>query len=315
MGAHSWFCRLGGDALFRRLNRARIPVLMYHGVLPDGSAFAEGSWLQVRSSEFEAQVAFLSRHYQILSVSQALSGDFRREALPPVVITFDDGYANNVHHALPILEKYRAPACIFVTTGYLGTAHIFWWDRLHLAFPEGGHGGADIAWLKSLPAERIELEVDQLIAAAGRQVPQAALEEFRCMNNEELQLASKSGLLEFGSHTHWHQIIEPMDAQAVSETLRCSRQALANLHVEAPCFAAPNGDYTQAQIELIKAAGFSACFATHEALWSPGTDHPYRIPRLGIGRGAQLPWFINHLAGAIVALRSLKSGKPRLLTY
>lgn len=314
MGYQTWFRRLGGDVFFRHLHRHRIPVLMYHGVLPDDSPFAENNWLQVRCSEFDLQLDFLSRHYQIISVAQALSGSYQKAGLPPVLVTFDDGYANNFQYALPILKKYKAPACIFVTTAYLDTKQLFWWDRLHLAFPEGGQGGANIAWLKSLPAEQIELEVDGIVRAAGRQIPEQATDAFRCMSREELLQTHASGLVEFGSHTHRHQIIEHMDAMAVAETLRSSQQVFEAMGIAAPYFAAPNGDYTDAQIDLIRAQGFSACFATHEMLWSIDSG-TYRIPRLGIGRGASLDWFRNHVAGAIVALRSLKPGKRRALTY
>lgn len=40
---------------------------------------------------------------------------------PPVVVTFDDGYANNFHHALPVLQQFSVPATIFLATSYLGT--------------------------------------------------------------------------------------------------------------------------------------------------------------------------------------------------
>ena len=47
-----------------------------------------------------------------------------------VSVTFDDGYANNLHNAKPLLEQYNVPATVFVTTGYLGQNREFWWDEL-----------------------------------------------------------------------------------------------------------------------------------------------------------------------------------------
>jgi peptidoglycan/xylan/chitin deacetylase (PgdA/CDA1 family) len=47
-----------------------------------------------------------------------------------VVVTFDDGYADNLHIAKPLLERYGIPATVFLTTGYIGHERGFWWDEL-----------------------------------------------------------------------------------------------------------------------------------------------------------------------------------------
>jgi peptidoglycan/xylan/chitin deacetylase (PgdA/CDA1 family) len=47
-----------------------------------------------------------------------------------IVVTFDDGYADNLHHALPLLERHDVPATMFIAAGCVGRLDGFWWDQL-----------------------------------------------------------------------------------------------------------------------------------------------------------------------------------------
>jgi peptidoglycan/xylan/chitin deacetylase (PgdA/CDA1 family) len=47
-----------------------------------------------------------------------------------VVVTFDDGYRDNLLAALPVLEAFDVPATVFCTAGVVGREAPFWWDRL-----------------------------------------------------------------------------------------------------------------------------------------------------------------------------------------
>jgi peptidoglycan/xylan/chitin deacetylase (PgdA/CDA1 family) len=51
-----------------------------------------------------------------------------------VVVTFDDGYADNLYNAKPLLERYDIPATAFITSGYIGHKREFWWDELEKLF-------------------------------------------------------------------------------------------------------------------------------------------------------------------------------------
>jgi peptidoglycan/xylan/chitin deacetylase (PgdA/CDA1 family) len=54
------------------------------------------------------------------------------------VITFDDGYADILRRAEPLLERYGVPATVFVVTGAIGQRHEFWWDELDGLFLQPG---------------------------------------------------------------------------------------------------------------------------------------------------------------------------------
>jgi peptidoglycan/xylan/chitin deacetylase (PgdA/CDA1 family) len=100
-----------------------VPILMYHSVAQDAPAATRR--LSVTPGPFEEQIAYLANNgYTGLTFSD-LADAFRTGAtLPqrPVVLTFDDGYADFASDAWPILRRYSFPATVFVTTGWIADA-------------------------------------------------------------------------------------------------------------------------------------------------------------------------------------------------
>jgi peptidoglycan/xylan/chitin deacetylase (PgdA/CDA1 family) len=108
----------------------RLPVLMYHHVGPARSGTLRE--LTVSSEKFERQVRWLARRgYVGILPSDWLRWLREGTGLPerPVLMTFDDGYADLTEHALPVLRRYGFGAVVFVVTGQLGRTNA--WDEAH----------------------------------------------------------------------------------------------------------------------------------------------------------------------------------------
>ena len=103
-------------------------ILLYHRVIELPSDPHE---MCVTPENFSQQLEFLQKYYHPISLQQLICG-FENRDLPPraVVITFDDGYADNLHNAKPLLERFDIPAIFFLTAGYIGCDREFWWDDL-----------------------------------------------------------------------------------------------------------------------------------------------------------------------------------------
>ncbi len=111
-------------------------VLMYHSVALDGTEC--NAWTVTESTFRDHMQYILDRGYSVVGPSDLVSG----EPLPEkaVMITFDDGYADNVTRALPILEEFQYKAVVALITSCMEGDGSFWmnWDMCRQA-AEGGY--------------------------------------------------------------------------------------------------------------------------------------------------------------------------------
>jgi peptidoglycan/xylan/chitin deacetylase (PgdA/CDA1 family) len=112
----------------KKLAASKGVILMYHRI---AEADVDPWALCVTPQNFAEQLAVIKAHYHPLSLQQLAQAQ-AEQAIPEraVAITFDDGYADNLYQAKPLLERYEIPATVFVVTGNLGREEGFWWDRL-----------------------------------------------------------------------------------------------------------------------------------------------------------------------------------------
>src|SRR5262245_11681351 len=113
-----------GDALFHLIGnllspagaRARLGVLIYHRTLRSADPLLSD---EVDEARLASQMAFLASEFNVLTLGEGCER-LTRGALPAraVAVTFDDGYADNVQVALPILRSIGVRATFFVATGY-----------------------------------------------------------------------------------------------------------------------------------------------------------------------------------------------------
>jgi peptidoglycan/xylan/chitin deacetylase (PgdA/CDA1 family) len=104
-----------------------VAILAYHKI---GEPPSDGwpTWSYVPTEVFEQQLAYLAASdWTVMDLAALLRGLDAPETLPAraALITFDDGYRNNLTEALPVLERFGYPAVIFVPTGLVGSYNAF----------------------------------------------------------------------------------------------------------------------------------------------------------------------------------------------
>ena len=117
-----------------------IPILMYHHIRinPDPSNKTEAS-LDVTPSNFEDQMAYLyAKGYQAISLDEL----FSQSSSKKFIITFDDGYKDNIQNALPILKNLNYKATVFLIVEDIGKSGYLSWTDIKLLEKEGWSFGS-----------------------------------------------------------------------------------------------------------------------------------------------------------------------------
>ena len=106
-------------------------VLMFHRVSNDNE-YNITKGLQVSTGYMESVLEFfISSKIDIVSLDECYNRIKAKGKMKRFVsFTFDDGYADNLTHALPVFEKYNAPFSVFLATGYPDHTVVLWWYLL-----------------------------------------------------------------------------------------------------------------------------------------------------------------------------------------
>lgn len=104
-----------------------VPILAYHQVNDDGGKYS------ISIANFSQQMEYLTQQgYTAVTVEELADFMTGKGSLPPkpIVITFDDGYNDNLSNALPVLEKYGLRATVFIITDKVGQDGYLTWDEI-----------------------------------------------------------------------------------------------------------------------------------------------------------------------------------------
>jgi peptidoglycan/xylan/chitin deacetylase (PgdA/CDA1 family) len=292
-------------------------VLLYHRIA--GPRF-DPLLLDVSAANFAAHLDALKSEGTVLPLDE-FERLRRAGELPPraSTITFDDGYADNLHAAAPLLAAARLPARVFVTSGMVGSEGEFWWDdaeRIVTApalegpmpvdgIPWSGDDGRlanETPWnleTPGTPTRRRQLFLHltgrlQRLGAPQRARAMAAMREWaridakarpshRTLTSDELRdLATRPGIT-IGAHTVTHACLAALRWQEQLEELTQSRVALESvLGSRVDSVAFPFGtaaDISDASVQASIEAGFDTAYANEPRVAWRGTPQ-HRIPRI-----------------------------------
>jgi peptidoglycan/xylan/chitin deacetylase (PgdA/CDA1 family) len=319
---------LGVYALSQWRHRKQAVILCYHGVVQGG----EDNYSNrnaVTAETFERQMAYVARHYHVLPLPELVRRLIAKEPLPDyaLALTFDDGFRNNVTVAAPILEKYKLPATVFLTTAFIDSEKLGLWtervdwllqcaDKPAVTVEIDGNAreltlstardriiASDVirAHLKALSPKERESSIMQLAEKIGatRRIDGQLEERYAFMTWKEARgLLTKR--ITLGSHTHTHAIMSTLSLAEAHFELSMSQKLIeAELDGKCELFCYPNGgprDFTTRDKELLHKLGYAAAVTLIPGFNDHRTDR-YELRRFNIVRSNDFNFFLAKLSG------------------
>ena len=290
----------GGLSAYHRLRNARrLTVLAFHRVL-DGADprrdEADPEWT-VTVEQLAAWVGFAKEHYQIVSLDDVIEARRSRRRLPPrpLLITFDDGWADNEEHALPVLDAARVPAVIFVSGDAVERKTPFWREALRAAWRGGRIDEAALRPLWSAAtgavpvrgAAGLEVLIEKMsdLTGVNRQALLGPLESRLDDGLRHMLTASQLRRLRdrgvaVGAHGRTHEPLSACD-DLDDELLQPRRRLGALLDAPITTLALPHSRFTPEVLRRAARAGYELVFTGEQQL-SPVQPIPFAIGRIPI---------------------------------
>jgi peptidoglycan/xylan/chitin deacetylase (PgdA/CDA1 family) len=333
----------GADKLCAGYRRDSLLVVCYHGVVSHPRPVQSGEYHYdtVPAVQFRRQLEVLSKWYRFVSLNEATEWLVKGSSggIPPVLVTFDDGYRNNLSVAAPILRQLGVPAVFFLTTNYVGTPRILWPAEIGLRVEHSAGrrvpipGQQDFRIVPSTKAEQSALgyRIRRLCKYLPNRARVGYLEKFRSATHlnpdavdqeinsfmswdEARQLASLG--FDIGSHTMEHPILSRLDPDELCGELLGSKSKLeAELGMTVRTLAYPNGgaeDLSPAVMAEAERAGYSNAFAVGDTFHNRHRS-PMAIRRMIIPGEAPASFFYFIASGCRdVFLRKSQDREARM---
>jgi peptidoglycan/xylan/chitin deacetylase (PgdA/CDA1 family) len=288
------------DLSGRRYGRRRLTVLAYHRVIdhraPGFSTYRRN--VSATPEDFDRQMQMVADRFEPVAIGDVVAWLDGGPLLPlrPLLVTFDDGYRDNLTNALPILEAHGIPAVLFVATDHIESGIPFGWDLAAWCFAHTRHSSAELPfmgtrwwgdrrerertlgdWLEGLKqqpdTERADA-VARLPDILGVAPPTGGFSDIY-LTWDEVRAMDARGV-HIGAHTRTHPILTRVDADCARlEVFGSKEKVEAEVGKPAIGFAYPNGGPADVDLRvrgLVGEAGFRLAFSL-----VPGPARPSEV--------------------------------------
>lgn len=272
--------------------------MVYHGVDEVGSTALNTRFIGQKMLERHLQ--YFKEHFHVVNLDDYFAGNWADDRLT-LAITFDDGYRNNLTHALPLLEKYQLPATFYITGIRALAQDILWPDFLDIASQRtqvpltidgvtyekrrGEYRAPNGQSLKSIAQHRDTQFKMDLMAAFPTEARFESVESLRIyweqLSIPEIQQLCRSPYASIGSHGWFHNDKGSQPYPLACEALQHSKHWLESItHQPIVSIAYPHAGYTPEVVQFAKSIGFTQQLAV-DFLYPSDPQEPTLRERFG----------------------------------
>jgi hypothetical protein len=266
-------------------------------------------------------MGFVSRNFNVLTFKDMQACIRSNALLPdrPLIITFDDGYADNYDNAFPILKKYGLNAVFFITTDYIGGTKPFWFENLIYLSKKGLLDYRKIGirefissscnaserikqfrlyLMKLQNRERLDL-LKKIINDDGIIIPQDELDHVRLLNWDQVKEMADAGM-EIGSHTRSHLILGKATEEKLRDELQMSKMIIEEkigesvISISYP-MASREFVMTPKVLQETRSAGYHWGVTNYSGFEKLKIENPLFLKRIKIERYINFDWFRSQL--------------------
>lgn len=281
-------------------------IFMLHSAV-DNSTFYVEELLRCPIATLTRTLAWLrDNDIEFVSLDEAVERLGRSSPGKFCAFTFDDGYADNLTRALPVMERFAAPFTVYVATGMMTGAVDAWWlglaalirakDRIELPELARGFDCPD-----QVSKKRTFVGIEMLIhgnydalasvkaAIAEAGIDYGALARQEALTQEQLCRLAASPLVTIGAHGERHLNLARLSAAEAERDMVASRRKLEQIiGREVTHFAYPFGNGYACgprEAQIARAAGFRTAVTTRRGTLFPmHRNHLYALPREPLDR-------------------------------
>jgi peptidoglycan/xylan/chitin deacetylase (PgdA/CDA1 family) len=303
--------------------RGRGVIFALHSVVDD-DAFHPDHTLRCPSGKLEWMLRRLrEQRLDFVTLDEAVERLSAPAARPFVAFTFDDGFADNLTKALPVMEKFAAPFTVYVPTSMIARDIDAWWFGIaelirsredvelpklgHIRCPDPASKRRAYSTVETAIHENFELlpAVRNVLDLEGVQI--RALVDREALTEQQLRTLAQHPLVSIGGHTTTHPNLARATAASVRSEMAENRKYLEQLtgrpvaHNAYPFGHA--GACGEREAEISRSLGFRTAVTTRAGtLFAEHRNHLHALPRICLTsreNAATLQGKLNGLSRAI----------------
>jgi peptidoglycan/xylan/chitin deacetylase (PgdA/CDA1 family) len=309
---------LSAKILFKYLKSISLPVftairpnliyiLAYHRIFPlpgKDYPFSEGT-ISATPEAFDQQMNFISKRFHVINFNVLSNAISSGKSIPKhsLIITFDDGYADNYEIAWSILKKHGLTATVFLATSFIDSGDLFWFDKLSYLIKSFSGNSITIGKYSFKTRGGRKKTIRESVMKIFRSVSEKERIRFynelddQCNNislpSEDFELAkplswsqikemSKGGI-EFGSHTVNHPFLSNLtNAEIMSELFDSKKVIEEKLGCKIKGIAYPSGYYDHRVINCAKDCGYQFGVSYEHNVKGFNSNELFNIPRIHV---------------------------------